>query len=89
MVGSIGIGAPFDGPFDQVDRFGSVRDLEIDSLVEGCTTNGRGTAMSLTEVTWDEADELSDRPINDFLNHEGFDEGVTAAASAEKSFEPL
>jgi hypothetical protein len=88
MDGSIGIGAPFDGLLDQVERLvGCGRALAeaVSFMVCACTGNGRGATFSLPEFGWDEAVEFSDRPIKDFLNHDGFDE---VEVSVEKSLDP-
>ena len=88
-MGSIGIGAAFDGPLDQVDRFpgwGRALATGISFVVDACMGNGRGATFSFPEFGWDDAVEFSDLPIRDFLNHDGFDEDVNV--SVEKSFEP-
>ena len=89
MEGSMGIGAAFDGLLDQVERLvGCGRALAgavASFMVCACTGNGRGATFSLPEVGCDEAVEFSDRPIRDFLNHEGLDE---VRVSVEKSLEP-
>lgn len=88
MDGSIGIGAAFDGLLDHVERLvgcGRAFAGAESFMVCECTGNGRGGTFSLPELGWDEAVEFSDRPIRDFLNHEGFDE---VRVSVEKSLEP-
>ena len=90
IVGRIGIGATLDGPFDHVVRFpGAGRAFEagVSICADDCTGDGRGAATTSFTLTCGTAfSVLSDRPIMDFRNHEGFDVelGVELAESFER-----
>ncbi len=82
------IGATLEGPFVQVVRFPAAgRILELASSVEAWNGDGRGAGVSLTtggRTTGATTSALSDRPISDFLNHDGLDDvGVEVAESLE------
>ena len=85
IVGKIGIGAPLDGPLFHVDLLVAEGRVFVTGMsVAACTGEGRGATFSFP------ADcatlvELSDRPINDFLNHD-FEDDVVAVSV--KSLEP-
>jgi hypothetical protein len=86
IVGKIGIGAPLDGPLFHVDLLVAEGRVFVTGMsVAACTGEGRGATFSFP------ADcatlvELSDRPINDFLNHDDFEDDVVAVSV--KSLEP-
>jgi hypothetical protein len=86
IVGRMGIGAPLDGPLFHVDLLAAGGRVFVTGIsVDACTGEGRGATFSFpdecTTLT-----ELSDRPINDFLNHDDFEDDVVAASV--KSLEP-
>ena len=91
MVGRIGIGAAFEGPFDHVIRLlccGRVLPAFSSFIVAAWTGAGRGATFSLaTAVCCDDEVEFSDLPINDLRNQDGFD--VMVFSSVEKSLDPL
>ena len=66
-----------DGPFDHVVRFPGVgRALEdgVSFCADDCTGEGRGAATTSFTLTCGTAlSVLSERPIIDFRNQEGFD----------------
>jgi hypothetical protein len=77
MVGRMGIGATLDGPLTQVVLFAAVvlvfaTGTSLLTVVEG-TGEGRGAELSfvITGVTTGSA-MPSERPINDFRNHDCF-----------------
>ena len=84
MVGKIGIGAPLDGPLFHVALLATgARVLVTGISVAACTGVGRGATFSFPD---DGAtpEVLSDRPINDFLNHDDFeDDGALSVKSLE------
>jgi hypothetical protein len=87
IVGSICIGAAFEGPFDHVDLLlagGRTFCAVISVVVDACIGCGLGVTFSLFDGVIDEAVEFSDLPISDFLNHDALLDSV----SALKSFEP-
>jgi len=85
MVGKIGMGATFDGPLFQVDRlFACGRVFATGISVAAWTGDGLGATFSLPDAGC--ATVPSDRPIKDFLNHDGLEDEV-GVVSVE-SFEP-
>ena len=85
MVGSIGIGATFEGPLVQVVRLlgcGRAFTTGTSLMVAACTGCGLGVTISLLVGCCDVPVALSVRPIRDFLNQEGLEDvGVVVAGS--------
>jgi hypothetical protein len=85
IVGRMGIGAPLDGPLFHVDLLAAGGRVFVTGMsVAACTGDGRGATFSFPADCATLA-ELSDRPINDFLNHDDFEDDV---ALSVKSLEP-
>jgi hypothetical protein len=85
MVGRIGMGGMLEGPLAQVDRLpAGARVLPTKTSLPAWIGDGRGATFSLP-TTGDAILELSDRPIRDFLNHDGLevDVGVLSVESFE------
>jgi hypothetical protein len=86
IVGKMGIGAALDGPLFHVDLLAAGGLVFVTGIsVAVCTGEGRGATFSFPDdcamlVV------LSDRPINDFLNHDDFEDN--AGAISVESLEP-
>ena len=86
IVGRMGIGAPFDGPLFQVVLLAAGGRVFVTGMsVAACIGDGRGATFSFPDDCATLC-VLSDRPINDFLNHDDFEDNV--GAISVESFEP-
>jgi hypothetical protein len=86
IVGKMCIGAPLEGPLFHVALLAAAGRVFVTGIsVAACTGEGRGPKLSFPDDCAMLA-VLSDRPINDFLNHDDFEDDV--GAISVKSLEP-